>query len=139
MRSIAEIRKEVIAEMGAVKHPNKEASTHYIHYHKGEIVGRNNTNVFRNLPGVVETVFDEAAYDADVAAYRLRDTTATQRWYDELRSENDHLGDSTFLIVYQLAYEDGHSAGYDEVGLMFDKHDEFAMAILRADLKDRNS
>lgn len=40
---------------------------------------------------------------------------ATTSWHSDLREKYSFLNDDVFNLCYDKAYEDGHSAGYDEV------------------------
>lgn len=51
---------------------------------------------------------------------------AYEAWYSDLRDEWSELSDAVFDICYSKAYEDGHSAGYDEVSNCM--HDIVALA-----------
>lgn len=55
---------------------------------------------------------------------------ATEYWKNALREEYSHLSDRVFYICYQKAYEDGHSAGLDEVTHEMYECVEFAEKIL---------
>ena len=50
---------------------------------------------------------------------REGELTAAAFWLKELRADYPELTDKQFGVIYGKAYEDGHSAGYDEVGLHF--------------------
>ena len=50
----------------------------------------------------------------------------------ELRDDYPELTDKQFGIIYDKAYEDGHSAGYDEVGLHFQDLYYFCMKFVKA-------
>lgn len=51
---------------------------------------------------------------------RKLEQQAAKYWYDELRAEYAHFSKRQFELVYAKAYEDGHSAGYDDVASTFD-------------------
>ena len=57
---------------------------------------------------------------------------AAELWLKELRADYPELTDKQFGIIYDKAYEDGHSAGYDEVGLHFQDLYYFCMNFVKA-------
>lgn len=46
---------------------------------------------------------------------RALENKASEIWHNALREEYDYLPDAIYNLCYSKAYEDGHSAGYDEV------------------------
>ena len=75
-----------------------------------------------NLKGcVVETITDEAAY----RAAQLKYNTTERAKYEEFKRDLFELHGVTdhpkAERCFQLAWEDGHHAGYDEVVILFDK------------------
>ena len=54
------------------------------------------------------------------ATQRELEKKAAKLWYDELRAEYAHFSKRQFELVYAKAYEDGHSAGYDDIASTFD-------------------
>ena len=60
------------------------------------------------------------------------ETAAAELWLKELRDDYPELTDKQFGIIYDKAYEDGHSAGYDEVGLHFQDLYYFCMNFHKA-------
>lgn len=57
---------------------------------------------------------------------------AEKLWMKELRDDHPELTDKQFDIIYSKAYEDGHSAGCDEVGLHFQDLYYFCMKFIQA-------
>lgn len=68
--------------------------------------------------------FGKKQADGEVAAVEL--------WLKELRADYPELTDKQFGIIYDKAYEDGHPAGYDEVGLHFQDLYYFCMNFAKA-------
>ena len=68
--------------------------------------------------------FQDKQTEAEIAAAEL--------WLKELRADYSELTDKQFGIIYHKAYEDGHSAGYDEVGLHFQDLYYFCMKFVKA-------
>lgn len=57
---------------------------------------------------------------------------AAELWLKELRDDYPELTDKQFGVIYDKAYEDSHSAGYDEVGLHFQDLYYFCMNFAKA-------
>lgn len=53
------------------------------------------------------------------------------KWHAWLRKEYGHLNDGVYGIVYTMAYERGHSAGYDEVASYMSDFSDFAEKIIK--------
>ena len=72
--------------------------------------------------------------EIDVFRNRQREGehAAVDLWMKELRDDYPELTDKQFGIIYDKAYEDGHSAGYDEVGLHFQDLYYFCMNFHKA-------
>lgn len=60
------------------------------------------------------------------------EAAAVELWMKELRADYPELTDKQFGIIYDKAYEDGHPAGYDEVGLHFQDLYYFCMNFVKA-------
>lgn len=60
------------------------------------------------------------------------EAAAAELWMKELRTDYPELTDKQFDVIYGKAYEDGHSAGYDEVGLHFQDLYYFCMKFIQA-------
>ena len=60
------------------------------------------------------------------------EAAAVELWMKELRADYPELTDKQFGIIYDKAYEDGHPAGYDEVGLHFQDLYYFCMNFAKA-------
>ena len=69
-------------------------------------------------------VFQDKQTKGEIAAAEL--------WMKELRTDYLELTDKQFGVIYGKAYEDGHSAGYDEVGLHFQDLYYFCMNFHKA-------
>ena len=67
----------------------------------------------------VMTPESKKAHDDFWAARRELESKAFDGWYAELKAEHSDLTESQFNLIYSKAYDDGHSAGYDEVALHF--------------------
>lgn len=60
------------------------------------------------------------------------EASAAELWLKELRADYLELTDKQFGVIYDKAYEDGHSAGYDEVGQHFQDLYYFCMNFHKA-------
>ena len=63
---------------------------------------------------------------------REGELAAAAFWLKELCADYPELTDKQFGVIYGKAYEDGHSAGYDEVGLHFQDLYYFCMNFHKA-------
>jgi hypothetical protein len=54
-------------------------------------------------------------YDSWMAEYSNYHNQVSDRWHSEARAEFDELSDAQYNVLYNKAYEDGHSSGYDEI------------------------
>lgn len=59
----------------------------------------------------------------------LRLENAIAYWKAALRLEYSYIDDRVFHLCYEKAYEDGHSAGYDEIAAYMGDYVEFAEAV----------
>lgn len=81
---------------------------------------------------VVQFELDKEEYEKQYIAYTENENKIFVLWYTDLRKEYSYLNDRTFDIVYEKAYERGHSAGYDEVANYMINTAEFAEKIMEA-------
>ena len=139
MRKYNEIKAEVIARMGGeIEYPARAKFKSFFLYHKGKLIAKETSrDALPKLPtgaGVVESTFDEEAYKLADAPYRAQQKAIGELYDAELRAEHSDLNDETYGIVYGQAYEDGHSAGFDEVALYMDTYADLAQRIIRANI-----
>lgn len=64
-------------------------------------------------------------YDAKKAAYEEFYSLVYSEWHAGVREYFSELPDEQFNILYSEAYEDGHSAGYDEVFMYMEEYLSF--------------
>lgn len=86
----------------------------------------------RNFTSLVERVIAnkeeiEQNHNTIVGA----ENQASQAWYNDLRKEYYYFNDTQFNLVYNMAYERGHSSGYDEVANYMIDLSTFADALLQ--------
>jgi flagellar biosynthesis/type III secretory pathway protein FliH len=75
---------------------------------------------------------NQEEFDANCKAFQEVEGRAQTAWMKDLREEYSSLSDKVFNICYSQAYEDGHSAGYDEIRNYMYSTTEFAEAIISA-------
>lgn len=81
----------------------------------------------------VESVLaNQDEIDAFCNRQREGERVAADLWMKELRADYPELTDKQFNMIYDKAYEDGHSAGYDEVSLHFQDLYYFCMNFVKA-------
>ena len=95
-----------------------------------EFATRQEAHAFSNL--VEHAVANKDEIQAFQDKQTKAETTAAELWLKELRDDYPELTDKQFGIIYDKAYEDGHSAGYDEVGLHFQDLYYFCMNFVKA-------
>ena len=98
-------------------YPNRNDFTKFHAYGAGKVIGTFNTEKEAKEAGAstTEKVFDEDGFRAANETYRAWSAKVSEEYGRELRKEYSTFNDKTFDILYRMAYEDGHSAGYDEV------------------------
>lgn len=74
----------------------------------------------------------KAEYERRLANYHAEKVELENVWRNKLREEYSNLNDTTFNIVYNMAWERGHSSGYSEVRSYMDDLDTFATSIIKA-------
>lgn len=72
--------------------------------------------------GVQEIVEDKEAYNAALKVYRQEDQRLYAAFREEVLEENGILNHPKADKVFSMAWEDGHSSGYDEVACYVDKY-----------------
>jgi len=71
-------------------------------------------------------------YDAYMTQFRQVDQEVSKIFHQELREEYSHLNQQTYDLVYNVAYDRGHSAGYDEVANYMIDYADLAEKIIAA-------
>lgn len=134
MRLFKDIVDQVVAaEGGAIPWARKDAFTTYYLTHKGVLVGTSkDRDDFKGKTGAVEKAIDDDAYKAADKLHRDQQARISAIWDAELRAEYSHLNDATFSAIYSQAYDDGHSAGMDEVANYMIGYDDLARKIIAA-------
>lgn len=73
------------------------------------------------------------SYQSAEAAYRVKQAFIQNIWDEKLRTEYEHLPNAVYEILYSRAYEDGHSAGWDEVRNYMIGYDELYKSLKAAE------
>lgn len=94
-----------------------------------EFATRQEAHAFSDL--VEHTVANKDEIRAFQDKQTKAEIAAAELWLKELRDDYPELTDKQFSIIYDKAYEDGHSAGYDEVGLHFEDLYYFCMNFVK--------
>ena len=105
----------------------------YFAYKSGvakEFDTRKEAEAFSN--NVERVVVNQSERDSFGRKQADSEAAAAELWMKELRTDYPELTDKQFGIIYDKAYEDGHSAGYDEVGLHFQDLYYFCMNFVKA-------
>lgn len=102
----------------------------YIDGKAHEFATRQEAQTFSNL--VEYTVANKDEIRAFQDKQTEAEIAAAELWLKELRADYPELTDKQFGVIYGKAYEDGHSAGYDEVGLHFQDLYYFCMNFVKA-------
>ena len=95
-----------------------------------EFATRLDAQAFSNL--VEQAVANKDEIQAFQDKQTKAEIAAAELWLKELRDDYPELTDKQFGVIYDKAYEDGHSAGYDEVGLHFQDLYYFCMNFVKA-------
>lgn len=105
----------------------------YFAYKSGvakEFDTRKEAEAFSN--NVERVVVNQSERDSFSRKQADGEAAAAELWMKELRTDYPELTDKQFGVIYDKAYEDGHPAGYDEVGLHFQDLYYFCMNFVKA-------
>lgn len=91
---------------------------------------RKEAEAFSN--NVERVVVNQSERDSFGKKQAVGEAAAVELWLKELRADYPELTDKQFGVIYGKAYEDGHPAGYDEVGLHFQDLYYFCMNFVKA-------
>ena len=132
---MSSIYEKVKARFGAgPSYPNRAEYKSVIGYKAGETLG-----VFPDIAAakgagaaVTERSFDDAGFRAEKAIWENHQNMIVSTWYEEVRNEYPEVNDALFSVIYNKAYDRGHSCGYSEVELYIYEYVEFAKDIIKA-------
>lgn len=104
---------------------------HTLHIKKGEVQEFCNESDAKSFSNLVERVtVNQQEIDNWKQTRRELESKAFDIWHTHLRREYDYLSDAVFDLCYNKAYDDGHSAGYDEVSVEMSDIAYFAIRVL---------
>lgn len=132
MRRWDEIKRDFQEEYDALGE-RPQADIVYFGYRDGkseEFPSRKEAEKYTRL--VEPSVKNKKEIDAYDTAWRAVEAKASERFHQELRKEYGFLSDEVYGLCYSRAYEDGHSAGYDEVANCMIGEVEFAEKLIDA-------
>lgn len=79
----------------------------------------------------IQVVISNAAERDEFFKEQLRiEKFVFDKWFSCLREENHHLNDAQFNLIYNKAYEEGHSDGYDAVAERFSDLEKFVLRFI---------
>jgi hypothetical protein len=87
-------------------------------YAKGKVIDSFDTRKLAEDAGATSVesyCVNEPEIKAWDGRYKELISALDEKWRDALREEYSDLPDEVYNLVYNKAYEDGHSYGYDEV------------------------
>lgn len=107
-----------------VPYPNRETFKSVYVYSAGLVVWHGTAEDFNEVRkqyhgNCTETIFDEESYRAARDRYQAEQQRLNDEFYADLLEEHGVTGHPKAQKAYNLAYEYGHSAGYQEVALHF--------------------
>lgn len=99
----------------------------YFAYKDGKVMTCKDETSAKKFSKMVEKVIkNKKEIDAYWKTRQELESKATELWYNDLKSEyGNNLTDAQFSIIYNRAYDRGHSDGYDSVADEFDSLYEF--------------
>ena len=128
-------------EAGVPERSSKPESKYVWHaYKNGRLVYTSEVSradaELRGDTKLVEKVLqNEEEINAWKQLYEETSNKASDLWYADLREEYSYLNDAVFSLCYSKAWEDGHSAGHDEVESHMQDVVRFAEEVIRARLE----
>lgn len=86
-------------------------------------------DLYREHKGAKEIVKDATLHEAFWKAQDAIRQQSTDLWYNDLKAEYG-VSDKLFDLCYNMAYDRGHSSGYDEVAMHMHEIVDFAEKVL---------
>lgn len=86
----------------------------------------------KHSKSIIEEIGDNTEYDNYWKKRATIESEAFAQWFNYLRSEYNHVNEETFDICYSMAYDRGHSFGYNEVQNHLHDYIDFAEKIIHA-------
>jgi len=86
----------------------------------------------RNYSKIYEKIVtNQDIVDEYWAGQRQIEVLASDRFHTDLRAMYSYIHEDIYTKIYSMAYDDGHSSGYDEVASYVMKYAEFAEDIIK--------
>jgi hypothetical protein len=133
MEAIMSYYSEIKAAAGeGPPYARREAFTTIYGYAAGNTLGSFPSVAAAKKAGatVTDTAIDKDAFDAAKKARADFDNKITADWLARVRADYPSVNDALFDAAYSLAYERGHSYGYDEVEGHIDEYLTFALKVI---------
>lgn len=86
-------------------------------------------DLYNKHKGAKEIVKDDTLHKAFWKAQTAIEQQAIDLWYNDLKAEYG-VSDKLFDLCYNMAYDRGHSSGYDEVAMHMHEIVDFAEKVL---------
>lgn len=119
------------ADFDRSNYPTREYR--YVAYKSGTATYFDDKHSANQHSKLVERVqVNEEDYKKEVEKYRAKEQKAFDIWYNSLREEYSNISVQVFNHCYSMAYERGHSTGYDEVANCMIDTIDFAEKIIAA-------
>lgn len=126
--------QEYVDQVGVPEFPQKQYV--WVAYKNGNVAGqatsREGAESQYKTKLVEKVQRNVEEYDRLLEEYKARSAEAKRLWEADFRAEWGELSDEVFNLCYDQAWEDGHSAGYDEVANCMYGVAEFAEKIMKA-------
>jgi hypothetical protein len=128
MKRFDEYRKEVQEKYGNMEKPEKIKQWFY--YEKGKAYGPFETQPDKKNKEMVVVNNDEIKNYWETI--KKMENESYENWFNDLKEEYNYLNFKTFNLCYSMAYDRGHSYGYDEVANYMIDIANFAENIIKA-------
>jgi flagellar biosynthesis/type III secretory pathway protein FliH len=123
---------KILAEAGPTpEHPQKTFA--FRAYKDGvcqEFSNRPDADRFSKLVEKYQTNVEY--YNSAMTEYNVFHKQVLNKWSNQVREYFDELSDAQYAVLYAKAYDDGHSAGYDEVFSYMEEYATFYSDMLQA-------
>ena len=108
-------------------YPSKDDFTMTYIYKNGKCVWEGSLAYYKRdgkVDGVQENVLDDEAYKTAMREYRLEDNRLYNAFKAELEEDHGVQNHPKKDLLFSIAWEEGHSCGYDEVASYYDRYVE---------------
>ena len=108
-----------------IPYPSKDDYTTIFIYKAGRVIVEEKLSTYKlngKVDGVEEKVVDKEGYDAAMKVYRAEDNRLFNQFKEDVLEENGLTNHPKAMKVFALAWEEGHSSGYENVAYYVDKY-----------------